>query len=242
MSIETKSYYIPNRNEFLFKDETNSHAEHLKEMGGKWSAYQGGVWIFNNDHFQMVHEWVDYICSDNKYMAHNNSDKYDNPIEKALWNCSTQERQTLITERWNDLKVQHDIEWWSLVFSKRMRSTAGMCKYNKREICLAWELLNYKDSTYKFVMNTLLHEIGHALTPGHGHDKIWEECTLAIGGDGTKTHDMPFCAHKAKYIALCSANCKYNGFPLFRFRKSMKKGARPVKCRRCDHVMTYEKK
>lgn len=34
------------------------------------------------------------------------------------------------------------------------------------------------------VVETILHEIAHAITPGAGHSKIWVETSLAIGGDG----------------------------------------------------------
>lgn len=34
------------------------------------------------------------------------------------------------------------------------------------------------------VIETILHEIAHAITPGAGHSKIWRDTSLAIGGDG----------------------------------------------------------
>lgn len=36
----------------------------------------------------------------------------------------------------------------------------------------------------KKVINTILHEIAHAMTPSHGHDYIWRLTFIAIGGNG----------------------------------------------------------
>lgn len=34
------------------------------------------------------------------------------------------------------------------------------------------------------VIETILHEIAHAITPGAGHSKIWQQTSLSIGGNG----------------------------------------------------------
>lgn len=34
------------------------------------------------------------------------------------------------------------------------------------------------------ILNTIRHEQAHALTPFHGHDKIWKQVCKLIGGDG----------------------------------------------------------
>ena len=43
-------------------------------------------------------------------------------------------------------------------------------------------------NTWDVVRLTVLHEIAHALTPGHNHDTIWKRECLRIGGDGKRCY------------------------------------------------------
>jgi SNF2-related domain len=36
------------------------------------------------------------------------------------------------------------------------------------------------------VIETILHEIAHALSPGAGHSRVWRDCALSIGSDGSQ--------------------------------------------------------
>tara|TARA_R100000152_G_C6741643_1_gene165439 strand:- start:429 stop:917 length:489 start_codon:yes stop_codon:yes gene_type:complete len=38
--------------------------------------------------------------------------------------------------------------------------------------------------------NTVLHEIAHVLTPGHGHDATWQRVALEIGCNGERYHEL----------------------------------------------------
>lgn len=59
------------------------------------------------------------------------------------------------------------------------------------------------------ILETILHEIAHAITPGAGHVRIWQETSLSIGGNGQAiancsgsveltsiTYDEPIINHK----------------------------------------------
>ena len=37
---------------------------------------------------------------------------------------------------------------------------------------------------WKHLLRTILHEVAHLQTPGHGHDKVWRERAIALGASG----------------------------------------------------------
>lgn len=63
------------------------------------------------------------------------------------------------------------------------RSASGFVDMSNGDILKAagWFLDN---NTEDEIMETLLHEIAHALTPGHGHDRVWKAKCIEIGGKG----------------------------------------------------------
>lgn len=55
----------------------------------------------------------------------------------------------------------------------------GSCHRGKRLITLSGELT--KRNSVEQVRDTILHEIAHALTPGHHHDIVWREMCIRVG-------------------------------------------------------------
>lgn len=90
----------------------------------------------------------------------------------------------------NDLIKHHGLEGkFKLVFQANMGKVLGLCKCRVRgEGIIAGEIiLNKHHVEYDKedeVIETILHEIAHAITPGAGHIKIWKETSLSIGGNG----------------------------------------------------------
>ncbi len=60
----------------------------------------------------------------------------------------------------------------------------GHYDIKKHEICLSPRYVELNPR--KFVRNTILHEIAHALTPGEGHTNKWRTTFLLIGGNGQR--------------------------------------------------------
>lgn len=62
----------------------------------------------------------------------------------------------------------------------------GNCNYKKRIISLQpnYVELNPEDK----VLDTILHEIAHALTPKHGHNKFWKRKAIEIGCNGQRCY------------------------------------------------------
>lgn len=80
------------------------------------------------------------------------------------------------------LLQEHGLVEWRYVRNDRMTQTAGRCKYYARVIELAGWFLDH--NTEEEIMQTLLHEIAHALTPGHKHDRVWAAKCRELGGNG----------------------------------------------------------
>lgn len=120
----------------------------------------------------------------------------------------------------NDLKNKHiELLTWSVTHNRRKRSF-GVCSYTKREIQLS--ILLIPTMTDEAIFDTIVHEIAHALTPGHGHDNIWKRKCIELGGDGQRTGssekfkdglDGKIQFHKvaSKYTLTCPC-CGYTTF------------------------------
>ena len=76
---------------------------------------------------------------------------------------------------------------WKFAFNNRT-SSFGLCRYRVKMIELSSVLTpNCTDAN---IRNTIIHEIAHALTPGHGHDHVWRMKFISMGGDGKRCGEM----------------------------------------------------
>jgi predicted SprT family Zn-dependent metalloprotease len=109
------------------------------------------------------------------------------------------------------LMVKHGISDWAFKFDTAKRRF-GCCIYVTKTISLSKHLV-LLNSEYK-VMDTILHEIAHALTPGHGHNDVWRRKAIEIGCNGERCYSSDdTIVPNAKYVATCSGcNKSYNRF------------------------------
>ncbi len=113
---------------------------------------------------------------------------------------------------------------WRFQFDNARRRF-GCCKYRPKLITLSKYLTELNDE--KTVINTILHEIAHALTPGHGHDLVWKRKALEIGCDGNRCYDSKTVSTpQSKYIAHCSG-CNT-------IHKKQRKPTRASSCGNCS--------
>lgn len=78
------------------------------------------------------------------------------------------------------------LEDWSFKFNDR-HCSFGLCRYDEKTIFLSKYLVNL--NTVERTMQTVLHEIAHALLgPGHGHDNEWKKLCIKIGGNGVRCY------------------------------------------------------
>jgi predicted SprT family Zn-dependent metalloprotease len=117
---------------------------------------------------------------------------------------------------------------WTFKFNNR-KSAVGTCSYKKREIQLSKHFVKINDE--KIILNTILHEIAHALdTKKSGHGRPWKIIAIGIGCDAKRVNKIavqpkskyiaycPSCGHehkanrKSRSISACGICCKkYNG-------------------------------
>ena len=93
------------------------------------------------------------------------------------------------------LMNEHKLHGWGFRFNRRKTST-GRCVYRRVnwqfipgfiELSVHYVVRNPEET----VTRTILHEIAHALTQGHGHDVFWKEIAQAIGGSTDLCIDVP---------------------------------------------------
>lgn len=83
---------------------------------------------------------------------------------------------------------QNGLTEWKIRLVMSESSPLGMCSYEHKVLYLSAHLI---DQTHQeIVKDVVLHEIAHALTPGHAHDSIWQAKAKELG-----TTQLEECSH-----------------------------------------------
>lgn len=107
--------------------------------------------------------------------------------------------QTELFEVWNVLKEKHGLSDWTIKVNSN-RTFLGWCKYRYKRIEISINHLN--SGNRKEILNTLLHEIAHALVgPHHGHNEVWRRKAIEIGCDGNRCGRIE---SEFSYQAICN--------------------------------------
>lgn len=87
------------------------------------------------------------------------------------------------------LMEQHGVksQGWRFAFDES-KTHFGCCEYKRKVIFLS-RLFTLTINEDK-VKDTILHEIAHALTPGHHHDIVWKNVAKSIGCRGERCGDI----------------------------------------------------
>lgn len=115
---------------------------------------------------------------------------------------------------------EHGLEDWTFQYDGAKRR-AGQCDYMNRTISLSRHFV--ERNTEERVLDTILHEIAHALTPDDaGHGREWRAICVRIGAKPVRCYsrsdtDMP----KGNFVAVCK--CGYKSYA-FRLRKNKREG------------------
>jgi predicted metal-dependent hydrolase len=79
-----------------------------------------------------------------------------------------------------NLMNAHGLRDWSLRLNNAKRA-AGSCNYQTRTITLSKFFLAQRSDEEN--LDTITHEIAHALTKGHRHDLVWQLKHRELGGN-----------------------------------------------------------
>lgn len=124
----------------------------------------------------------------------------------------------------------YNLQGWHFRIDKA-KTRAGICKYHKQEICLSKYFISSQFVTYAAFYNIILHELAHAITPGHGHDNVWQTVARGMGCNGN-VHCEPFCAHK--YVGICKCHDQKH------YRHQLKSRSQ-VRCKTCKTEVEFDK-
>lgn len=103
-----------------------------------------------------------------------------------------------------DLMEQHGVGDWSFRFDTA-RARFGQCNPSRRLITLSLHLVMM--NPIRKSRNMILHEIAHALTPGHHHDAVWRAKAIEIGCNGKRCYGSEVRTPGDNlYVATCP-NC-----------------------------------
>ena len=119
-----------------------------------------------------------------------------------------------------ELKNKHnELLNWNISFNKRKKAF-GVCDYRNKEISFSSLLIPFMSN--EATTDTIIHEIAHALTKGHNHDKVWECMCIVLGGSGKRVGDynkfengengkIEFSENNFKYTLTCPI-CGYKSY------------------------------
>lgn len=95
---------------------------------------------------------------------------------------------------------EHGLTGWTFEFDRAVQRF-GVCKYSTKTISLSEKLT--RANSIEQCIDTVLHEIAHALTPGAKHGPAWKAACVRIGAKPVRCYSSSDVVVVAKYRAYC---------------------------------------
>ncbi len=133
----------------------------------------------------------------------------------------------------NDLIHQHEINnkiqtGWKFAFDLAP-TRAGICRYDEKQITLS--VTYCQKATKEEIVNTILHEIAHAIVgPKHGHDAVWKATARDIGCNAERCHRVKHTA--ARWRGECGCGKQWT-------RQRLSQRARTGVCPSCENRIIW---
>lgn len=135
-----------------------------------------------------------------------------------------------IEARARKLFNQHNIADWNFAFSLTTRQ-AGCCWYNRKLITIS--VTYCQTATLSQIVNTLLHEIAHALAGYiNGHNHIWKRIAKQIGCTAERCHAVQHAP--SKWTGKCRCGSIWH-------RQRLTKAARYGHCSKCQSTIEWQR-
>jgi predicted SprT family Zn-dependent metalloprotease len=136
-----------------------------------------------------------------------------------------------------ELLEDNGLSDWSVTISKA-KSYLGKCMHDRKQIVLSEVWIGLTDETRW--RNTILHEISHALAPGHKHDSVWKAVANKIGCDDHACFKPTLelkgeIAKKYKYTISCACGANKLG------KDSLRRDWSKMRCSKCEQFLTVKK-
>ena len=106
----------------------------------------------------------------------------------------------------NELFTKHGLADWVFKFDNAKRRF-GCCNYTTKTISLSKHLCRLNSESE--IVDTLLHEIAHALTPGQGHGKLWQEKCAELGAEPRRCYSADQVKQPPPNYYLYCAACDF---------------------------------
>jgi predicted SprT family Zn-dependent metalloprotease len=108
----------------------------------------------------------------------------------------------------NELMEKHGLIQNGYQLGLTQMRPLGECNNTQKQILLNIDYVLLNESF--LIKDTILHEIAHALTPGHHHDLVWKRKAIEIGSTGKRLKDRKnVIIPKRNYTITCPV-CQYS--------------------------------
>lgn len=112
-------------------------------------------------------------------------------------------KRDFFLDKTRSLLDEHNLFDWNIKLSRESR-VAGRCFFKKKQLSFS-KFMVYNDSiSFYEKINIVFHEMAHALVGHiHGHNEIWRQKAIELGGDGEKYHHMVLRTPTVNYQCQC---------------------------------------
>lgn len=131
------------------------------------------------------------------------------------------------------LMTEHGLvaKFWAFRFDNH-KTRFGVCNYREHYIGVSWPLCRINPDAD--IIDTIKHEIAHALTPGAMHTRIWKLQAMLVGARPETCAASHVKTVPGRWHSLCPC-----GLELNRYRAPVTRANARYICPQCRRVITW---
>lgn len=143
---------------------------------------------------------------------------------------TTTQAQLLISR----LIVKHGVGNYDIKMVQRCKKRITIARCNRKSEYFEFVIHYATHLTDTDFIELILHEIAHALTPGHGHDRVFRNMCYRIGGHPAATSNFQYAVKTAPSYLQKKVNYIYKCPVCPSEMKTTKKLKRTYSCAECS--------